>query len=277
MASYHDLFAAALAVCCCVLQPEDTADRSERLQFLQAKVAEFELSREGDPGATVPFALTKAPVLRYSNVERLSGTTDGATFLWLEGTRPVAAVSFSIRNPDEIVVRECTSFVDQKLICQSGGKDVWTPPAGNSVAQSFPEAPVPAKSKTQRLTQIRNLARKFEATCYNRKDEPFALRLLPQPLHRYEAEKAGILDGAVFAFVVSNDPELLLVIEAAQSVDKEPAWQYTLARMSSWKEKVQLDGREVWSVDNYYDLGDRTGGPYAEARAGTFVPGASAK
>jgi hypothetical protein len=270
MASYIQVFACVLAVGW-LLQPPDTTELAERLRFLQAKAAELELAREGDGESRFP--LMKVPVLRYTNVERTSASTDGATFLWVDGTRPVAAVSLSIRDPNDVVVRECTSFVDEKLTCQLAGATVWTPPSGNLVAQSFPEAPSPAKSKTQRLVQIRNLARRFEATCYNRKDEPFALRLLPQPLHRYESDKARILDGAIFGFVVSNDPELLLVIEAVQPSGDEPAWRYTLARMSSWKETVKLDGKEVWSVDNYYDLGNRTGGPYSEARAGTFVPG----
>lgn len=270
MAPCVHVLAAVLAVGW-LLQPPDTTELAERLRFLQSKAAEFELSREAD-GAE-PFPLMKTPVLRYTNVERVPGSTDGATFLWLDGTRPVAAVSFSIRNPMEVVFRECTSFVDEKLTCRLAGTPVWTPPSGNLVAQSFPDAPEPAKSRTQRLVQIRNLARRFEATCYNRKDEPFALRLLTQPLYRYEVDKAGILDGAIFAFVVSNDPELLLVIEAAKPAGEEPAWRYSLARMSSWKEKVLLDGKEVWSVDNYYDLGDRTAGPYSEARAGTYVPG----
>lgn len=37
-------------------------------------------------------------------------------------------------------------------------------------------------------------------------------RLLPQPLYRFDAPEQGILDGAIFAFVVANDPDLLLTV-----------------------------------------------------------------
>lgn len=258
------------------LQPEpppNESDRSDRLRFMQARAAGFELARETDPDK--PFSLHKDPILRYTNPERVPGSTDGATFVWLDGTRPVAAVSFSIRNPNEVVFYECTSFVEEKLICRNADQQsIWTPRTGGLVRQTFPEAPEPARSKAQRLTQVRSLARKFTATCYHPKsDAPFELRLLSQPLYRFEATDAGILDGAIFAFVVSNDPELLLRIDAFQPATGKVEWRYTLARMSSWKQKVSLDGKEVWAIDNYYQILRRAEGHYCEARAGNFVPG----
>ena len=61
---------------------------------------------------------------------------------------------------------------------------------------------------------MRTLARRFSATCYY-KEEITQLRVLPQPLYRFSDEKRGIVDGALFALVVSNDAELLLLLEAA--------------------------------------------------------------
>jgi hypothetical protein len=132
--------------------------------------------------------------------------------------------------------------------------------------------------KTQRLTQLRTLARRFSADCYHpRSGEPTELRLLTQPLYRYEDDKAGILDGAMFAFVVSNDPELLLVLEAVKAGGGPAGWRYSLARMSSLKETVKLDGKETWTVANYYQdpHEDRKTGPYVETRIGVFEPAAT--
>jgi hypothetical protein len=251
------------------------AERTEQLKVFKEKAAELELRRGPEQP---PLALTKEPVLRYSNAEREIGSLDGATFVWLEGARPLAVASFSIRRQGNSIYRECTSLSPWPLACTSGGAGVWLPKKGGLLAQSLSDAPLPGDTKAQRLTQLRALARRFTATCYNsRTEEPTELRLLPQPLYRYDDERSGILDGGLFAFVVSNDPELLLVLEAAKT-EAGAAWRYSLARMSSLKESVRLDGKEIWAVPNYYrdPSEDRRTGPYVESRIGTFGPPAAA-
>jgi hypothetical protein len=251
--------------------------RTEQLKLFKEKAAEVELRRGPDEP---PLALTKEPVLRYSNAEREIGSLDGATFVWLEGARPVAVVSFSVRRQGNSIYRECTSLSSKPLACTSGGALVWMPKTAGLLSQPLADAADPAATKAQRLVQLRALARRFTATCYNsRSDEPTELRLLPQPLYRYEDEKARLLDGAIFAFVVSNDPELLLVLEAVKAEGSPAAWRFSLARMSSLKEVVRLDGKDVWAVANYYrDPGeDRRTGPYVEGRIGTFGPPVESK
>ncbi len=155
-------------------------------------------------------------MLRYSNAERDIGSLDGAMFVWLEGSRPVAAASFSVRRLNNMLYRECTSFSSSPLESRGGPPD-WSPKTGGLTNRPLPDAPAPAESKPQRLTQMRNLARRFSAACHNsRSDEPTELRLLPQPLYRFADEPNGVLDGGLFGFVVSNDPELLLLLEAAK-------------------------------------------------------------
>jgi hypothetical protein len=43
------------------------------------------------------------------------------------------------------------------------------------------------------------------------------LRLLSQPLYRYESTLPEVVDGALFTFVTGTDPELMLVIEARRA------------------------------------------------------------
>lgn len=257
-------------------RPTAAADRQEQLKFLHKKALELSLYR-GE--AENPQPLTTEPVLHYSNSERDIGSLDGATFLWLEGNRPLAAVSTSVRKVNSAVYRECTSFSGTPFVCRAGDADVWAPKTGGLLSQPLPDAPVPAAGKPQRLTQMRAIARRFTAVCQDsRTDKSTELRLLPQPLYRYADEPAGILDGALFAFVVSNDPEMFLLLEAASGARAgESRWQYSLARMSSLKETVRLDEKEVWSVPNYWaDPGeDRKTGPYVEAKIGTFTPSAT--
>ena len=73
------------------------------------------------------------------------------------------------------------------------------------------------------------------------------MRLLAQPIYRYEKPEGDLIDGALFVFVLGTDPEALLLIEAHQ-VDGTPRWQYGLARMSNVNLRVSDRGRPVWEV-----------------------------
>ena len=256
--------------------PPAPAGRQEQLALFKQQVAE--LSLYGGPDATGPLPLHPEPVLRYTNAERDIGSLDGATFLWLEGPRPIAAVSYSIRRLRNEVYRECTSLSPSPLVCRTGEAPLWSPKTGGLLAQRLAGAPAPAAGKVQRLTQMRGLARRFAAGCYHRQtDQKTQLRLLPQPLFRFADEKEEVIDGGLFAFVVSNDPELFLLLEAKRGAQEgEDYWRYSLARMSSQELAVRLDDKEIWSVANYWQdpTEDRKTGPYVEAKIGTFVSAA---
>jgi hypothetical protein len=249
------------------------ANREQQMQFLKAQAAEFMVYRAAD--TKTPLSLKAEPVLRYSNP--VGSSSDGATFLWLDGTLPVAAVSFSIRRPNNAVYRECTSFSATPLDCRVSGATVWAPRKGGLVARKLDGAPAPAESEARRLTQMRDIARRFTVTWYHsRTEDKTQLSGRPSPLVRFNAEKHGVLDGALFTFGDSNDPEMLLLLEAFRDQEAASAyWRYSLARMSSLKEAVRLDDQEVWSVPNYHQdpLEDRMTGPYSEARVGVFDPG----
>lgn len=121
---------------------------------------------------------------------------------------------------------------------------------------------------------MRAIARRFSAASHDpRTDQPEQLRLLTQPLYRFASEENDIVDGALFAYVVSNDPELLLLLEAVRDrAAGVTGWQYSLARMSSRKQVVRLDDQEVWAVVNFSrdPNEDRKTGPYVEKRLGRF-------
>ena len=257
-------------------KPTD-AERLARLKFLKEKAAERSLYR--GPGETAAFPLTTEPILRYANIERWElGTSDGATFLWLDGTLPVAAISTSIRRPKDIAYQECTSFSSGPLECRQAGVPVWTPKGGGLVAQKL-DGPAPAGAKVQRLAQMRALAARFAVTCYDSAtNEPRELRLLPQPLYRFESEKHKILDGALFAFVITNDPEMFVLLEATTDSGPDAQWRFTLARMSSLPQKVRLDSKEIWSLTNFHrdPAEDKKTGHYTTGGVGHYVSPAPA-
>jgi hypothetical protein len=251
-------------------EPEIVTVREEQMRYLKERAAQLRLYQQPDTQA--PLKLTEQPVLRYSNWAGLS--SDGATFLWLSGDRPVAAVSLSLRRPNNAVYRECTSLWAKPLDCREADATVWAPKNGGLLAQKLKDAPGPAAGKAQRLAQMRDMARRFEVTWHHsRTDEPTQLRMLPSPLYRFAAEKEDILDGALFAFVLTNDPEMLLLLEAARDKpDAEADWRYTFARMSSLKEVVRLDGQEIWTVPHYHSdpSEDKKTGHYTEQRVGQY-------
>jgi hypothetical protein len=260
----------SLLLSLCLLS-QAPSEPDDRLQFFHAKLAEYSLFRQKKPDA--PLTLRKESIIFYSNPEGPSHS--GATFLWLDGARPVAAISLSIRRPNDLVAHEMTSFSAAPLDCQRRGKSIWQPKSGGLLTQPFADAPPPADGKRQRLTQMRNLARRFTATRQGSTDtHPQELRLLTTPLYRFTAADQGIQDGAVFAFAISNDPDLLLLLEATL---QPPRWQYSLARMAAVPEVVRLDDAEIWSVANYHRQppDDKKSGPYLEAGIGTFTPAKS--
>jgi hypothetical protein len=253
-----------------VVGERDNDARGEQQQFLKSKAAELTLRKP----AGEPLALVPQPVLSYSNAELAIGALDGAAFLWLDGRRPAAVVSHWINHPRNLVYRECTSLFEQPLECTRDGVPVWTPKSGGFAPRPLPDAPAPVASKPLRLTQMRELARRFSAAGYSSQtDEPTELRLLPQPLFRFADEAAGTVDGGLFAFVLSNDPEFFLLLEALNAPEEGSQWRFALARMSSRKHVVRLDGKEIWSVTNYYSepRESRTTGPYCEGQLGPYL------
>jgi hypothetical protein len=73
------------------------------------------------------------------------------------------------------------------------------------------------------------------------------LRLLDKPIYQYGAGPEGLVEGALFAFVVGTDPEVLLLVEARET-DGKSGWHYALARMNRDAMRVRRNDREVWSV-----------------------------
>ena len=99
------------------------------------------------------------------------------------------------------------------------------------------------------------------------------MRLLLQPIYRYEHTEGDLIDGALFVFVHAGDPEVFLQIEA-RKVGDGVQWQYSLARFNSVFLAVKLKGREVWKVEQivpWTDVLDRRQ-PYTAIMLGPGRP-----
>jgi hypothetical protein len=275
------LWLAALASCAAAQDTPSAAeatpvrDRDARLEFLRQRADQFTVSRRGEHAA--PLTRLEEPLLRYSNPVRAIDLSDGALFLWHDGVRPAAILSLSIRSQGS-VYRELSVLCDQPLDCARDEAVLWSPAVGGFAWQSLTGAPAPAGSAARRLTQLRGLARRFSGVYFKpQTDEPFELRVMPQPIHRYGGDAAGAaVDGAIFALAEANDPEILLLIETRIASPEAPAWRYAIGRMSSTRLVVRLDGREVWSVTNFWKSPRTPELPYLEAADGMFEAPAAA-
>jgi hypothetical protein len=249
--------------------PALAADSETRLRFLADRFAEFSVQRPG--GGAAALAATPEPVLRYSNPVRAIGLSDGVVFLWLDGVRPAAAASLSLRAQGTMH-REFTHLGAHPLECTRSGAALWSPQGPGPEWKPLDGNP-PATGKSARLSQLRAQARRFSGLYYKANtDEPFELRVLPQPLYRYEEEATRTLDGTIFALAEANDPEVLLMIEAvAGEAGDEGTWRYALARMSSTRMIVRLDDGEVWSTTRYWTSPRTPRDPYMEAADGKFT------
>jgi hypothetical protein len=94
---------------------------------------------------------------------------------------------------------------------------------------------------------MRGLSRRFKCRLIGEGRSAEQLRLLPQPIYRYQVEREHIVDGALFAFAQGTDPEAIVTLEAVRQ-DGKLAWRYALTRRTVVALEVDVDGAHVWSV-----------------------------
>jgi hypothetical protein len=222
------------------------ADRLLRLHSDDAKT--YAIFR--DPQRTERLALRPDPVYRWTNPTRVGGQT-GEVFLWTYRGRPeVVASIFSHPTKDgrRVLCHELHSLSDAVLVVDRDSPNRWEPQAPGLELKPIEGAPTPADSGTRRLAQIRALARGFSGRSLSDQNVAWELRLLPQPLFRYDSDSLGVIDGALFALVSSagTDPEVILMVEARKSPEG-PRWVFGAARFSDMSLWLTHKGREVWT------------------------------
>jgi len=183
-------------------------------------------------GANSRVALAPQPLLHWNNPARTS--EDGAVFIWLQAGRPeVIGSIFTYKLAEVRTKHEFQSLATVPLSARYGETLAWQAPAAGVTFRPIPGSPVPAESARLRTIQLKNLAREFSASLINERDEATPLRLLPQPLYRYDSEAKAVLDGAIFSFALGTDPEAILLLEARKEAgagDGSWRWEYAFAR-----------------------------------------------
>jgi hypothetical protein len=217
-----------------------------RLDIMKKSLARVQLQAI-DPGGE-SHRLRPEPSLRFTNT--VGDSRDGAIFLWLgEGDRPGAAVQVFYKR-DGSWIQEWTSLATGPLIAKKDGTADWRPSRGGVEFRSVPGAPRPADTAEQRLRQMHDLTRDFTANDFFRGQSWQPLRMLSKPLARYGKPGSEVTDGALFAYVLTTDPEVFLMIEARTGRDG-PEWQYAFAPMSVYTLEGSCKKRVVCNLQSW--------------------------
>jgi hypothetical protein len=223
--------------------PKDENKRAE--QFLGIAKREAAAYSIRLTGSDQPLVLQPEPILKWSNP--VVGSIYGDVFIWTENGRPEAVASiYKFYSPETHRANEFHSFALDKLIARRDGAAVWTPSRPGVELKPIPGAPVPADSAGARFRQLRSIAQEFSARQTNRDGVDRDMRLLAQPIYRYEKTKGDLIDGGLFVFVLGTDPEAFLLIEARRTKSGALEWQFGATRMNSIDLRITHRGREIW-------------------------------
>ncbi len=192
------------------------------------------------------------PVLAWTNPTR--GDVFGGIFLWVDGRRPIAYGGMFVwmEQPQKKLGREFHVLSPQQITVDFDNQAVWSPTADDFRFQSVPNLELRSTTtELGRLRSMKQIANRFTIEITNRDVNPEQVRLLPTPIYRYADREADIVDGAIFAFVQGNDPEVLLIVEAIGQVDKSIAFRYAIARCTTWAVDASFEGTSVYAVPRY--------------------------
>lgn len=255
MSSFRGWMFATLCLAVAGVSLAQEVQEPTRSGFLMERAGLVRMERVEEDGTARLAELVETPLLKYTN-PLYRAQSDGLLLAWVVDSVPVALVSYSIRNERD-VFRELAICSDSPLRCTIEERLIWTPNPTFRRRRIGTTIDVPANDRL-RLRMMKRLAERFKSG---------KKRVLPTPVYRYQSSKAGVIDGGVFVLTDTNDPEILILIEAVQPEgESSAAWQYSLARMNSHPQQVHLDGQLVWDLQGYWRNPQSKTDPYAETR-----------
>jgi hypothetical protein len=228
-------------------------------------------------GREMPLELQPKPVFRWAEPQARN-LFNGVIYVWTYQGRPEVIGSIWAKGERDRPGKRTLCHTFHSLATGPleavrsvpggglpGGESSWTPTKAGVNPQLFPDAPAPAKTPALRLAQMRSLARELTVTQTTDGAEmkEVELRLLPQPIYRYQEDKRsaagedGTGDGAIFAYLRDWDPEILLLVESRETKDG-PRWHYAPLRFCYLSARVKYKDREVWSYEKGGPMTDRT-------------------
>ncbi|HMC09794.1 MAG TPA: hypothetical protein VKH44_00835, partial [Pirellulaceae bacterium] len=145
-------------------------------------------------------ATSGKPLFGYSDAARI--IADGGIWAWGSEGRPVAmAKVWKNSNGTRTCAFSLTSA--ERVVVHGPEFKTWQPEQIQVEPSRLNDAPAAEQQNANRLRQLKEQARRFTAhEFWNPDNSRFELRLLAQPVHRYQDEKRDIVDGAVFLLAI---------------------------------------------------------------------------
>lgn len=183
---------------------------------------------------------------RWGNPIRV-GNTHGDLFVWTyKGRVELVGTIFSyeVAGEQRRVAHGFHSMSTEPVTIRRQGRPSFTIDGPGVDFEVIPEAPTPAKSRGLRMAQMRRLAKSFSASLRDGQVER-PLHPLNEPLFRFETNRVED-DGAVFAYVMGTDPELIVAIVAKATPDGAK-WHFAAGRFASKPLKLSYQRKTVWA------------------------------
>lgn len=238
----------------------DAEELRESLRLIQAELPRWKI---GTGAGAADLKLNPKPILRWTNPA--TGRMHGEIYVWTADGRPETVMSlYKVWKPAWGFSGELVSLSLTDVVAERDKAVAWKCDRPGITLRDVPDAPPTADTAPRRLQQMRAMADDFSAVLtdfrQNAKGERQALRLLTKPVYRYSSPGGGVADGALFAFVLGTDAEVLLLLEARETKTGN-RWQYALARLNNDELAASFKEREVWRVGRaVYEERDQ---PYA--------------
>jgi hypothetical protein len=251
----------ALRPCCCTLcvlgltaalRGEEPADVKLQKLSEESRVRAERIQVHVAVGSQVTRAtVCPIPLMKYTDVPR---QIEIATlWVWHDDGRPVAlgkVEAYQRKGGPKWLycfASAATGLVDGKW---SEGRGFHARKPG--IEWTAIKGPAPQKNAAGRLRQMKELFRRFSATCRDdvlkTSDE---LRPLARPLHEYSSPKHGVVQGILCGFAANGtNPDVLIALEAVSEADDRDhpkSWRYGVVCMTASGVSVKLDKAEVFT------------------------------
>ena len=196
------------------------------------------------------LSLVPTPILNWTNPLE-AGQINGSSFVWELKGRPMVIgqfFSYLIGNDRRNYCHVFTTLSDDPVEAKYKDRLFWRPAKSDKTGWITSQSSSPVgENPLIRLRQMRNIARQFSTYTEESSRGRRNLRLLPQPLFRYRQENKD-LDGGLFAYVVGNDPELMLLVEC-DLTSETPSWRYRFVQSTRSTTVAVRKGEEVYRFD----------------------------
>jgi hypothetical protein len=229
-----------LAGICAAQGPSGSADGKQDIREMVARASSLTLDADGRAEG---LRVNATPLFRFNDAAR--ETSDGTLWLWEAGSAPLAVLCLFHKS---VLAQEwnyeLTLLGDGPV--QVSGRPGWTwGPAPRRQQWVTIDGPVVDGRDAVRLRQFKALAHEFVAT--EPEHASSALRLLPQPVHRYARTDGDVIDGTLFLFVWETNPEVVMQLEALGG--SAPGWRASFGRVAASRLVVSRKGKPVWEAE----------------------------